>query len=434
MRRVLGCAFFLSLAALPAVAADRAVVDASTLAGKVMCGYQGWFNAPGDGAGRGWVHWGQGAMGPGTATVDLWPDVSELAPAERFPTGFRYADGRVAEVFSSYVPDTVMRHFRWMHDYGIDGVFLQRFATGVGVPSAMRQYDRVVANVRVGARANGRVYGLMYDLSGLHDDQVDRVIADWKHLVDTTHLTADPQYIHDGGRPVVGLWGFGFNDGRDPLLGGGGLRLVRFLNADPKYGGTRVLLGVPTGWRTGGGDAARDPRLLAVVAAADIVSPWTVGRYATPAGARAHAAAHWRPDADWCRAHGKGYMPVVFPGFSWHNLQSLHGKAASVGQIPRLGGRFLWAQYTAAKAARATMVYQAMFDEVDEGTAIFKCANDVPDGRGQSAFLTYEGLHSDFYLRLVGEATQFVHGDITPRDEKLIGRDAADTAGRAKSR
>src|SRR3954464_650030 len=32
-------------------------VDTSTLTGKVMCGYQGWFNCDGDGAGRGWAHW-----------------------------------------------------------------------------------------------------------------------------------------------------------------------------------------------------------------------------------------------------------------------------------------------------------------------------------------------------------------------------------------
>ena len=29
-----------------------------TLTGKIMCGYQGWFNCSGDGTTRGWVHWG----------------------------------------------------------------------------------------------------------------------------------------------------------------------------------------------------------------------------------------------------------------------------------------------------------------------------------------------------------------------------------------
>ena len=35
----------------------RADVDATTLHGKVLCGYQGWFRCPGDETEEGWVHW-----------------------------------------------------------------------------------------------------------------------------------------------------------------------------------------------------------------------------------------------------------------------------------------------------------------------------------------------------------------------------------------
>src|SRR5438105_1901052 len=57
----------------------RTDVDATTLNGKVLCGYQGWFNTPGDGTDFGFTHWGRGLErgDGGRLTVDMWPDVSE---------------------------------------------------------------------------------------------------------------------------------------------------------------------------------------------------------------------------------------------------------------------------------------------------------------------------------------------------------------------
>jgi hypothetical protein len=387
-------------------------VDTSTLTGKVLCGYQGWHAAEGDGAGRGWYHW-QGRQGfkPGSCNIDLWPDVSELGADERYATAFRLADGRAAEVYSAFNAKTVLRHFKWMHDYGLDGVFVQRFAGEVMHDRGLRQFNVVLQNCRAGANRWGRTYAVMYDLSGLGAGQMGRVMDDWRLLVDRMQVTRDKAYLHHAGRPVVAVWGLGFSDGRKYTLAEG-LDLVKFLKEDPKYGGCTVMLGVPTYWRTLDRDTVNDPALLELVLKADIVSPWTVGRYGTPEGARDYAAKVLTPDLAWCREHKREYLPVVFPGFSWHNMNP---KSPS-NQIPRLGGAFLWAQYAAAKKAGATMAYQAMFDEVDEGTAIFKCTNDPPVG--ESTFVTFEGLPSDHYLRLVGQATRMIRGDL-PWSDKM---------------
>ena len=56
------------------------------------------------------------------------------------------------------------------------------------------------------------------------------------------------------------------------------------------------------------------------------------------------------------------------------------------------------------------MIYVAMFDEVDEGTAIFKCTNEPPVGT--DPFLTYEGLPPDQYLWLTGEGGRLLRGEL----------------------
>jgi hypothetical protein len=384
-------------------------VDASTLSNKVLCGYQGWFNTEGDGAERGLVHWTKqrGPLAPGNAKIDLWPDVSELSPAERFATGFKFTNGRTAEVFSSFKQATVLRHFQWMRDYGIDGAFVQRFVSGLRDPRVLRHNNTVLAHCREGANLNGRAYAVMYDLSGLGANRTAEVLDDWRALRTRMRMGNDPAYLRHRGRPLVALWGVGFNDQRAYTLADC-RQLVEFFKQD----GCAVMLGVPTGWRELKRDAMPDAALHEIIALADVVSPWSVGRYHTPAQATKTAEKIWQPDLAWCAAHKLDFLPVVYPGFSWFNM---YGKAFN--QVPRLKGEFLWAQFVAAKRAGATMIYVAMFDEVDEGTAIFKCTNE-PIAGGESRFLTYEGLPGDHYLWLTGEGARLLRGE-RPLEDQL---------------
>ncbi len=384
-----------------------ATVDSSTLKNKVMCGYQGWFNCPNDGAELGWTHWARNRnqpFGPGNVTVDLWPDVSEFGQDERFETKFKLSNGDNAKVFSSANAETTARHFGWMNKYGIDGAFLQRFANGLNPGKRLDHKNIVLANVRNATKLHGRTYAVMYDLSGLREGEVDRVREDWLELQKQTELTRDATYLKHNGKPLVAVWGIGFGgDGgeRDYSLAEC-KKLVSFLKAN----GCSVMLGVPTGFRNLDRDSVPDPELHEILKLADVVSPWTVGRYQNPKQVRRHRDKYLKPDLKWCRDRELDYLPVVFPGFSWHNL-----KGAELNSIPRLKGEFLWSQIVAAKRAGCEMIYVAMFDEVDEGTAIFKCTNDPPVGEGVR-FMDYEGLPSDYYLRLVGLAGRLLRDEI----------------------
>lgn len=385
-----------------AVTTSQEKIDSTTLLGKVMCGYQGWFNCEGDGANLGWTHWardGRQVMGPGNATVDLWPDVSELPIKSRYPTGFRHADGRAAEVFSSASPEVVAMHFRWMQEYGIDGVFLQRFANGLDRGRLQKHKDQVLSQVRLQAERRGRVFAVMYDLSGLREGQTERVLDDWKQLKRNA-VNRDQTYLHHRGKPLVAVWGIGFNDRRRYTLQES-LQLVESLKAE----GCCVMIGVPSWWREGKRDATSDPLLREIAAKADVVSPWSIGRYRTPDQAILHADELWAKDLQWCLDRNVDFLPVAFPGFSWHQL-----KGDDLNMIPRLGGDFLWSQVYGASRAGCKMLYVAMFDEVDEGTAIFKCDPNPPVSETER-FLSLSETPRDHYLQLVGEASRGIRGE-----------------------
>lgn len=377
----------------PANAADR--VDASTLKGKTLCGYQGWFRCPGDSAGKGWRHWSRrsDAMGPQDPTFELWPDLSGFDPDERFPApGFHFPSGAQAELFSSVHPKTVERHFRWMRDYGIDGVFLQRFLVSLRDPSS----NTVLANVRDSAHKFGRIYAICYDLSGYRSDRiVETLERDWQALVTDLKITRDPGYLHENGKPLVFVWGL-YPDRFGPEIAH---RVIDLFKSDTPLEAV-VVGGCPWYWRN-----EKNPEWARAYRRLDVLSPWNVGNYASEQGVRIASTRTWQEDRDECAQSGMTFLPVVYPGFAWSNLK---GKGAERARAPRLKGEFFKRQFRQARALGLSCAYVAMFDEVDEGTAIFKVTNAPPV---EAKFADLEGLPADAYLKLTGEGSRFLRGE-----------------------
>lgn len=366
----------------------------------VMAGYQGWFNTPEDGAGLSWKHFEkEKEFKPGKCTIDLWPDVSEYE--KTYETAFKLPDETPAKVFSSYDASTTDLHFKWMKQYGIDGVFMQRFVVSIRNQKGKDNYNKILNNAVLSAEKYDRAICLMYDLSGMEAGEEDILIRDWKELCEKYKLVSrnNNHYVYHHGKPLVAVWGIGFNDRRKY-----GYEQVKKIIDFLKSEGCSILVGVPTHWRTLTIDAVSDTRLLELVKQADIVHPWLVGRFDNNTYEPYRKSIE--EDIKWCKANGKDYMPVLFPGFSWHNMK----KDAPQNMIPRLGGRFFWKQVKGAVDAGAESLYLAMFDEIDEGTAFFKCTNTPPVG--ESSFITYEGEAPDHYLWLAGEAAKYLRGEL----------------------
>ncbi|HLK65861.1 MAG TPA: glycoside hydrolase family 71/99-like protein [Bryobacteraceae bacterium] len=393
-------------------------VDPTTLDNKVLIGYQGWFTCPEDGSAR-WTHWSHGTPAPDTLTVELFPDLQELGPDERCPVPGMTIAGKPAYLFSSRNPKTVARHFAWMRQYGLDGVLVQRF---VGlIPTMEADGDVVLKNVMAAAQESGRTFAIEYDISGADPATFAQTIQnDWQHLVHKLHVTSHPRYQHHNGKPLLSVWGIGLNDGNNhpPADPQTARELIEwFQSKAPVECRVTYMGGVSSHWATLNGDSRTDPAWAEVYASMDVVQPWNVGRY------RMDSVDRWKQevlasDVKLAADHHQLYMPVIFPGFSWSNLKP----GAAPNQIPRLRGEFFWRQAYNAKMAGAKVLKIAMFDEVDEGTAIFKVVSHRDQAPEQGYWLTLDAdgadLPSDWYLHLAGEITKMFHGEIAP-DPKL---------------
>ena len=366
-------------------------VNATTLHKKVLCGYQGWFRCPGDGGSQ-WIHWSRSSstITTNTLTFEMWPEMSEYT--NKYPApGFRYPGGAQAYLFSSQDRQTVDRHFDWMLDYGIDGVFVQRFVVGVA-----SHPTNVLNHARNAANRTGRTFAITYDMSGQPTNTLySQLTTDWRWLVDNLHITQDPRYLHHNGKPVLMIWGF-FADRFATNLAH---QIIDFFKTNATYGVTLVG-GGEWWWRT-----ETTPGWSSVFRRFDVYSPWNVGNYSIAGTTKYASTAYWAQDLAAAASAGMLYLPVIYPGFSWDNLQRL---SPGTSLIRRLGGEFFWKQFYAARNLSLDMAYVAMFDEVDEGTAIFKVSNTPPT---QGHFVTYDGQPVDWYMRLTAEGSKILNGE-----------------------
>jgi hypothetical protein len=126
------------------------------------------------------------------------------------------------------------------------------------------------------------------------------------------------------------------------------------------------------------------------------------------------------PDLAETKRLGLGYMPVIFPGFSWSNLQTRRGelKLAVLNQIPRRCGNFLWHQIATLLGSGVNMLYGAMFDEMDEGTALLPMITrpDRLPADTKMVYLNQDGcsVPADWYLRVAGAGADYLHKARTP--------------------
>ncbi len=279
-----------------------------------------------------------------------------------------------------------------MQTYGLDGVLLQRFLADI--PGKKSTGDTVLKNVKNGANHYGRGFAIEYDISGAAAATIlTQIQTDWMYLVDQLKVTTQPGYFHYKGLPVVAIWGFGFNDGNHPATPEIAQSILDWFHrgAAPQYRAA-FIGGVPGGWRSLSKDATTDSAWNAVYDSMDIVQPWTVGRYNSIATADNWLTSTLGPDNARTQKTGHAYQPVIFPGFSWHNLKTTD----PLNAIPRLSGRFIWEQAINAKRSAASRRKYAP----DQGTWVtFDVDGDTT-------------LPSDWYLRMGGVITQMFHGTI----------------------
>jgi hypothetical protein len=205
------------------------VVDASTIRGKVLAGYQGWA-----GARNTWDHWSKDGNAPNPQSknehFEMVPEMGEYPASALHDTDFKYnGNGTVVKLYENAADGVVDLHFQWMQSYGLDGVLIQRFVSECANPGkALTQRNMILHQMDAAAAKHGRVYAMMWDMSGASQQWDADIKADYKQYV--KNYTASQQYLKENGKPVVCIFGIGLDDrGHSQATPSSSLALIRWL-------------------------------------------------------------------------------------------------------------------------------------------------------------------------------------------------------------
>ena len=355
---------------------------AGDVVGKITVGYQGWFACKGDNSPINlWWHWASDwNVAPSTSantSIISWPDVRDYTTT--YATGWpNLGNGNPANLYSDNDDQTVDVQFSWMQQYDLDVAALQRFNPN-GIEGPIR--DAVTALVKTKAEKYGRKFYIMYDVSGWTNMQTE-IKTDWTNKMKA--YTASTAYAMQNGKPVVCIWGFGFNDNNHPFTTTACLDVIQWF----KDQGCYVIGGVPTHWRDQNSDSK--PAFISVYKAFNMLSPWMVGRFSKIIDSDNFYTNVNKPDVDYCKANKIDYQPCVMPG-TLQNGDRVHGD-------------FMWRQFYNMTRAGSQGIYISMFDEYNEGNQIAKTAENASMIPAGSNFKTLDEdgtpCSSDYYMRL----------------------------------
>ncbi|KAL7816081.1 hypothetical protein V8C44DRAFT_308772 [Trichoderma aethiopicum] len=372
--------------------ARAAAVDTSTLKGKWLYGYQGWFRKPAAGVNNHWSPNG-GTPGPGNVEFEFVPDVSQYPANCLFASTLTAPNGQSVQLYDNTCEGVVDLHFKWMQQYGLDGVIVQRFLSHLDDASFMT----ILNQVEAAAVKYGRGFMVEYDASGGNSATASvaaQILADYNSKVKP--YTSSSAYLHHNGKPAVMVFGVGFPTVHINVTDGANIA------TQLKGAGAYVGYGVPANFGT---DVRANTGFASAYKAANLISPWTVGSYSEGGYKNGYHTTTQIPDSQTLQSLGIDHAPLIWPGTSAYHLNGVT-TPANFDYFPRYNGSFYSMQADAITSlpVKPLFAFNAMFDEINEGTQSLPClkTNQLPTNE---KFVGYDNTFADtsFYLELGGQ-------------------------------